>query len=279
MKPVRGTYCHTTTILSRPLHAIISGEMKSPTQRFSSRVDNYIKYRPGYPSGVVEMLAKECELTARSVVADIGSGTGILSELFLKNGNPVFGVEPNREMREAGERLLKKYPGFTSVAGTAEATTLADRSVDFVAAGQAFHWFDRERARQEFFRILKPNGGVVLIWNERLVDTTPFLRAYEDLLQKYGTDYVAVDHRNVNPDAIAAFFAPRPFSLKKFENRQIVDFDGARGRLLSSSYTPEPGHANYQPMLDELRRIFDEHHVDGQVSFDYVTLVYFGHLA
>ena len=253
--------------------------MNSPTQRFSSRVENYVKYRPGYPNGVIETLTRECGLTGKSVVADIGSGTGILSELFLKNGNRVFGVEPNREMREAGGRLLKKYPGFTSVTGTAEATTLADRSVDFVTAGQAFHWFDRGRTRQEFSRILRLNGSVVLIWNERLTDTAPFLREYEDLLQKYGTDYAAVDHRNVDADAIAAFFAPHPFSLRKFENRQVVDFDGAKGRLLSSSYTPESGHPHYQPMLDEMRAIFDKHQVTGKVSFDYVTLMYVGPLA
>ena len=253
--------------------------MKSPTQRFSGRVENYIKYRPGYPHGVLETLTKECGLTGKSVVADIGSGTGMLSELFLKNGNRVFGVEPNREMRKAGERQLTKYPTFTSVAGTAEATTLADRSVDFVTAGPAFHWFDREGARREFARILKPNGWVVLIWNERLTDTSAFLRAYEELLQKYGTDYAAVDHRNVDADAITAFFAPHPFSLRKFDNRQIVDFDGAKGRLLSSSYTPEPGHPNHQPMLGELRTIFDKSHADGKVLFDYLTLMYFGHLA
>ena len=253
--------------------------MNSPTQRFSSRVENYVKYRPGYPDAVVETLAKECGLTAKSVVADIGSGTGILSEMFLKNGNRVFGVEPNREMREAGERLLQKYPSFTSVAGTAEVTTLADRSVDLITAGQAFHWFDRRRTRQELSRILRPHGSVVLIWNERLTDTSPFLRQYEDLLRKYGTDYAAVDHRNVDADAITAFFAPHSFSLRTFENRQTVDFDGAKGRLLSSSYTPEPGHSNYQPMLDELRAIFDKHRVNSKVSFDHVTLVYFGPLA
>jgi SAM-dependent methyltransferase len=253
--------------------------MKASTIRFSGRVENYIKYRPGYPNGVIETLAKECGLTDNSVVADIGSGTGILSELFLKNGNRVFGVEPNREMREAGERLLKQYRNFTSIDGTAEATTLPGRSVDFVTAGQAFHWFDRERTRTEFSRILKSDGWVVLIWNERLTDTSPFLRAYEELLQKYGTDYAAVDHRNVNSDAIKKFFAPQPFALKKFENRQVVDFEGAKGRLLSSSYVPEPGHLNYQPMLDKLRAIFDQYHTDGRVTFDYATQMYFGQLA
>ena len=252
--------------------------MTNPTLRFSSRVENYVKYRPGYPTGVVDTLTKECGLNPNSVVADIGSGTGILSELFLKNGNRVFGIEPNRAMREAGEQLLGKYSDFTSVDGTAEATGLADCSVDFVTAGQAFHWFDRERARKEFARILKPNGWVALIWNERLTDTSPFLRAFEDLLQRYGTDYAAVDHRNVDTDAITAFFAPQPFTLRKFENRQVFDYDGLKGRLLSSSYTPEPGHPNHPPMLEALRALFDKHQIGGKVSFDYATLLYFGRL-
>ena len=252
--------------------------MVNPTLRFSSRVENYVKYRPGYPTGIVETFVKDCGLTAKSVIADIGSGTGVLSEVFLKNGNPVFGVEPNREMREAGEQLLRKYPNFASIDGTAEATALADCSVDFVTAGQAFHWFDRERARKEFARILKPSSWVALIWNERLTDTSPFLRAYEDLLQQYGTDYAAVDHRNVDTDAITAFFAPLPFTLRKFENQQIFDWNGLKGRLLSSSYTPEPGHPNHQPMLDALRALYDQHQIGGKVAFDYVTLVYFGRL-
>jgi SAM-dependent methyltransferase len=252
--------------------------MIDSTLRFSSRVENYVKYRPGYPTSVVNTLAKECRLTTKSVVADIGSGTGILSELFLKNGNRVFGVEPNRDMREAGEQLLGKYSGFTSVNGTAEETSLTDCSVDVVTAGQAFHWFNRNQARKEFARILKPNGWVALIWNERLTDTSPFLRAYEDLLLQYGTDYAAVDHRNVDTDAITAFFSPQPFTLRKFENRQIFDYDGLKGRLLSSSYTPEPDHSNYQPMLDTARALFDKHQIGGKVCFDYVTLLYVGRL-
>jgi SAM-dependent methyltransferase len=252
--------------------------LQDPTLRFSSRVENYVKYRPGYPSGVMETLTNECGWAKGLVIADVGSGTGILSEVFLRNGNRVFGVEPNREMREAGERLLTEYTNFTSVDGTAEATTLAGRSVDFVTAGQAFHWFDRERTRHEFVRILRPGGWVVLIWNERLTNTSPFLRAYEELLHKYGTDYATVDHRNVDADAITTFFAPQPFTLRRFDNQQVVDLDGATGRLLSSSYTPEPGHPNYRPMLDALRAIFDRHNVDGKVSFDYKTLMYFGRL-
>lgn len=117
--------------------------MQDSTQRFSTRVANYIKYRPLYPPAVLETLGQRCGLTDRSIIADVGSGTGILAEMFLRNGNTVYGVEPNREMREAGERLLVDYPNFHSIDGTAEATALEDGNVDFVTAGQAFHWFNK----------------------------------------------------------------------------------------------------------------------------------------
>ena len=162
------------------------------TNRFSARVDNYIRYRPGYPPQVLETLRKECGLTPIDVIADIASGTGIWTRMLVENGNPVYAVEPNLDMREAGERLLAGFPKLSSVDGTAEATTLPDASVDFVTAAQAAHWFDRMRARQEFSRILRPGGWLVLLWNEREVDTTPFLRDYEQLLLTYGTDYQQV---------------------------------------------------------------------------------------
>src|SRR5262249_24618794 len=143
--------------------------MTDVTQRFSSRVENYIKYRPGYPKDVIETLQSECGLIPDSIIADVGSGTGILTEMFLRNGNVVYGIEPNREMREAAARLLKDYPRFRSLSAQAEETTLDDASVDFITAGQAFHWFDRKKTRVEFARILKPRGRVSLIWNERVV--------------------------------------------------------------------------------------------------------------
>src|SRR5581483_4013685 len=136
-------------------------------QRFSSRVNDYVLYRPGYPAQILELLKTECGLTGDSEIADIASGTGIFTRMLLENGNRVFGVEPNDDMRKAGESFLASYRNFTSVAGTAEATTLADHSVDFVTAAQAAHWFHRERARKEFVRILRPGGWTVLIWNER----------------------------------------------------------------------------------------------------------------
>lgn len=252
--------------------------MTDPVARFSNRVENYARYRPNYPPGVIDILKSECGLTETSTIADVGSGTGILSELFLKNGNPVIGIEPNAAMRLAAERLLAGFENFVSTDATAEATTLEPASVDFITAGQAFHWFDRQRAKREFARVLKPGGWVVLVWNERRLDSTAFLRDYENLLLRYGTDYDKVRHENVAGE-IAQFFAPEPFQLKVFENAQHFDFESLKGRSRSASYTPEPGTANFEPMFAKLEEIFNTHRSDGMVTFEYQTRVYFGHLA
>ena len=249
-----------------------------PTSRFSSRVADYVKYRPGYPREVLGLLEQECGLTPGSVVADVGSGTGILSELFLKNGNRVYGVEPNREMREAGERLLAQYPNFTSVEGRAEATTLAGASVDFVTAGQALHWFDLAAARREFVRILRPGGWTVVIWNERRTEGTPFLEAYERLLLTYGTDYREVSHK-YGEESLTPFFGSDEVRLKTFDNHQSFDFDGLKGRLTSSSYVPQPGHENYEPLMRGLASLFEEHARGGRVRVEYDTMVYYGRLS
>jgi ubiquinone/menaquinone biosynthesis C-methylase UbiE len=247
------------------------------TSRFSDRVENYVRYRPGYPPAVLQELKAECGLTPTHVVADIASGTGIWTRMLLENGNPVFAVEPNAEMREAGERVLAAFPRFTSVVGAAESTTLADQSVDYVTAAQAAHWFDRERARREFVRILKPGGWLVLLWNERLTDSTAFLRDYEQLLLTYSTDYQDIRHEHTTSE-INEFFDPAPFQERVFEMRQEFDHAGVQGRLLSSSYAPGPEHPRHVPMLKELRRIFDANDVEGQVAFEYKTRLYFGQL-
>lgn len=251
--------------------------VKDSTQRFSSRVQDYVRYRPTYPPEVIALLREECGLTSDSVVADIASGTGIFTRLLLENDNRVFGVEPNTEMRGAGEEFLAAFPRFVSVAGTAEATTLPDHSIDVVTAAQAAHWFDREKARREFVRILKPRGWTVLIWNERKTDSTPFLCDYEQLLLTYGTDYKEVRHERTT-DEIAGFFAPSPFRSRVFELRQECDYTGIEGRLVSSSYIPERGDAKYQPMLGELTRIFSKHQSGGQVTLEYATRVFYGRL-
>jgi SAM-dependent methyltransferase len=256
-------------------HYTVPVPAKDATQRFSSRVDNYIRYRPGYPLEILGVLKRECNLQPTSVIADIGSGTGLSSKIFLENGNRVIGVEPNKEMREAGERILREFPNFTSVAGTAEATTLPDGSADFVMAAQAAHWFDLTRARAEFVRILKPQGWTVLIWNERKTNSTPFLVDYENLLLTYGTDYTEVRHERTSAE-LSSFFAPSPFQSAVFSYTQVFEYTALEGRLLSSSYTPLPSDPRYTPMLSELRRIFDAHKVAGHISFDYDTRMFYG---
>lgn len=249
-----------------------------PTSRFSDRVEAYGRYRPGYPQQLLDVLAENCALSSASVVADIGSGTGLLSKVFLQNGNTVFGVEPNQEMRKAGEQFLQHFPAFRSVAGTAEETGLAGRSIDFITAGQAFHWFDRDRCRAEFCRILSAEGWLVLIWNDRLLDATPFLEAYEGLLHAHGTDYDKVQHRAINYDLVRPVFGDNKFRLSTFCNSQVLDYTALQGRLLSSSYVPNINQPGYGPMMHALRKIFDKFQTNGKVRFEYQTKMFYGKL-
>lgn len=252
--------------------------MSKATERFSNRVADYVKYRPGYPPAILALLRTRCGLKSDCVVADIGSGTGKLTDLFLQNNNPVFAVEPNSAMRTAAEHLLAHHKRLVSVGGSAEETNLNTASVDFITAGQAFHWFDRKRAKAEFARILKPGGWVVLIWNERKLDSTPFLKAYEKLLLDHGTDYKEVRHENVVPE-ITEFFAPKEVWVNTFENKQAFDFAGLRGRVASSSYTPHPGTGAFDAMLAALKKVFDEHAINDRVTLEYDTRIYYGQLS
>jgi len=247
-------------------------------QRFSNRVTDYVRYRPGYPAEILPLLQTWTHFRPEHVVADIGSGTGLLSKLFVDFGNRVFGVEPNAEMRAAGEEFLDAYPNFTSIAGSAEATTLPSDSVDFVAAGQAFHWFQMPAARNEFHRILKPGGRVLVIWNERLLDETAFLREYEELLNRFGTDYAKVSESYPRAEQMLEFYGANEFTSHALPNFQEFDFEGLSGRLRSSSYAPPPGHPQFEPMMKELRKLFDAHHQRGVVRMEYRTRVYAGKL-
>jgi len=248
-----------------------------PTRRFSSRVENYVKYRPGYPPQIIELLESECGLTPDSVVADIGSGTGLLTKLFLAHGNRVFGVEPNAGMRAAGEEALASFPNFASIAASAEATSLTDNSVDMIVAGQAFHWFDRQKAGAEFRRILKQSGWVVLIWNGFRVETSPLISGYQKIVLRYGTDYQEVN-REMEGLEIDSFFAPNPCHTARFTYRQVFDFEGLKGRLLSASYAPDQNHPAFSEMISDLQRLFDANQRNGAVDFDYETEVYYAQL-
>jgi ubiquinone/menaquinone biosynthesis C-methylase UbiE len=252
--------------------------MLKATQRFSGRVDNYIKYRPSYPQQLLNILIDDCGLTRESIIADVGSGTGILTKFFLENKNTVFAVEPNKEMRQAAEQLLHTFPDFKSINGTAESTTLKSNSIDFITAGQAFHWFKRDNAKAEFIRILRPSGWVVLIWNERLSEGSEFLSAYENLLRKYAPEYGQVNHKNVSAKEIETFFKPMSCKEMHLPNFQKFDYTGLEGRLLSSSYAPTAGMPEHTNMITALKEIFERCNQNGQVVFEYTARIYYGRL-
>jgi ubiquinone/menaquinone biosynthesis C-methylase UbiE len=251
----------------------------APTERFSDRVDDYIKYRPHYSRDVVEALREACGLQPEHTIVDVGCGTGLLAIIFLEAGNPVIGVEPNAQMRRAGAEYLKSFASFRMVYGSAEATTLPAQYADFVIAGQAFHWFQPDATRQEFARIVKPGGWVVLVWHDRDTEATPFLRAYEEFLVRYSTDYTTVAHNKVaNYAALERFYAPDRMNLIVQDTEQVFDLDGLRGRLLSSSYAPREG-PQAERMLEALPLLFEQYEQGGRVILRYKTRIYYGHLA
>jgi SAM-dependent methyltransferase len=246
------------------------------TTRFSSRVADYAAHRPRYPPAVYESLRTRLGVGRGSVVADIGSGTGIFAEPLLEMGCVVYAVEPNREMRAEAERALaSRFAHFHSVSGTAEATTLAGRSVDLVIAAQAFHWFDPAEANAECRRILRPGGSAALVWNTRKTAGARFLEAYEALLNEFGTDYAAVRHDRADPHRLGQFF-PNGLERIVFPNAQRLDLQGLVGRLLSSSYTPGPDDPRRPEMLRRTEQLFQQFQADGAVTIAYDTELYHG---
>ena len=252
------------------------------SERFSDRVGFYLRARPRYPGELIRFFARELGLTPQWRIADVGSGTGFFSEPFLANGNEVFGIEPNVPMREAAAELFGiKYPKYQLCAGTAEATGLADGSVDLVTAAQAFHWFDHAAARREFVRILKRRGRVALVWNNRHLDNA-FGGEYQQIIHAYARDHEGVAQRSMHAmsdEVLDAFFGSHDaWKHGRLSNSQTMDFDALRDRLLSSSYMPLSGDPRFDPMIRQLRSVFDRHQRDGVVHFEYDTDVYYGRL-
>lgn len=246
------------------------------TARFSRTVENYIRYRPGYPETLFDFLKSTLHLTPQAAIADVGSGTGISTEPLLVLGNQVFAVEPNLEMRQAAEQRLSHFPNFISISGSAEATTLDQHCVDFILAGTAFHWFEPIAARRAFQRILKPGGWVLLVWNVRDIKRAALMSAYDQFLLQYSTDYAQVQEVYNNSAGFDTFFGAGNWQQIAFENFQTFDFEGFLGRYLSSSFALPENHANFAAAKAALRVMFDEHQTDGQVTFWYNTILYYG---
>ncbi|HUF20969.1 MAG TPA: class I SAM-dependent methyltransferase [Burkholderiales bacterium] len=250
----------------------------APSRRFSRRADHYARFRPGYPDAVLAYLAAECGLERSSRVADVGSGTGLLARMFLEFGCTVYGIEPNREMRDAGETALAGMKNFISVDGFAERSTLPDASVDLVIAGQAFHWFDHALARTEFRRILRGRARIALLWNYRRPDASAFMRGYEALLRRYCPEYPQLLDPERHRGEVIAFFSGGKVSEFSLDNRQTLDFEALEGRHLSQSYVPLEGES-FEPMMRELRAIYDAHQRNGSIAVDYETRMYCGSLS
>lgn len=248
-----------------------------PTERFSDRVDDYVRYRPGYPPEVLASIREVLRVEPPATVADIGAGTGIFSALLLDAGYRVIAVEPNPAMRDAAERSLSARPSFSAVAGSAESTGLPDASCDLVTAAQAFHWFDPPRARVELTRITRAPHPVALVWNTRSLDATPFLRDYDALLLRLSDDYAKVRHQNVSPETLAAFFGPSGYERRVFPTVQVFDEAAFLGRALSSSYVPGKNHPRHAETVTALRDLFAR--FAPEVSFVYDTEVFLGRLA
>ena len=242
----------------------------NPTTRFSNRVENYIKYRPSYPKEIISFLENDLNLQKNQRIADIGSGTGLFAELLLQEKYEVVCIEPNEEMRKAAEKRLSHYKTFSSFSQRAEHTSLDAHSIDLIVVATAFHWMEPVATKKEFKRILKPNGNIVLIWNIRKTDN-PFLKEYHLLKQLNSID---PPHNNVNEEIIQAFFAPKFMMTKSFDNVQLLNFEGLKGLLLSSSYIPLPGQDSYDAMIENLVKLFLKYSKKGLVKMEYETKAY-----
>lgn len=248
------------------------------TERFSKTVDNYVKYRPGYPVELVDFMQKQLGLKPDHRIADIGSGTGKLAELFVREGIQTYAIEPNGPMREAADQLLGQNSNFKNLEGTAEATGLPDQSVDFITAGQAFHWFDVLKSRAEFLRILKPGAWVLLIWNKRMDDRSPFMEAYNQFLENYSTDYNEINLRRINKAHFEQFFGTSDFRQHNLYHFQHFDLDGVIGRYLSCSYAYDPVHPGYRKAMKELESLYKTHQVDNHIKMWYRTEITYGRM-
>jgi len=237
----------------------------------------YAKYRPNYPSQVIDIIENTCRIPDGSVIADVGCATGSFSKSLLDNGYKVIGIERSDAMREKATSLLSAYPNFTCLAGRAEATELPDNSVDCVTAATSFHWFNLEGTKKEFKRILKSGGWCFLVWNYRMAEASEFMQAYENLLLRYGVNYKAVSTKTTEEE-IYYFFHPSPVKTIAFPNKQLVNLEGFQGRIMATAYAPRAGHPKHEPMMEVAKEIFHHYEEDGYVEFFYNARCYYGQM-
>ena len=248
--------------------------------RFSEKVENYVKYRPHYPKKLIEFMEMHDILKKDYVIADVGAGTGKFTELLLQSGYTVNAIEPNRPMLKACKEIYGKYSNLKCIEGSSDVTTLADNSVDLITTAQAFHWFEIEDTKTEWERILKPNKYVALIWNSRLKGekTTPFQRQYEEFVKKYGKEYTRMQENFRVQEKIDILFKKNGYLEFHTPYSQTFNFGSLMGRALSSSYMPQPRDKLYPKMVEALKALFENHQVENQVSIEYDTELIYGKL-
>ena len=257
---------------------LVMGMQLRPTERFTDRVDDYRQYRPRYPATIVDLLARECGLSRETTIADIAAGTGLLAEIFLAHGNPVIAVEPNARMREACAALEVLYPRLRCAEGTAEVTNLLEHTADMVTVGQAMHWFDLGPTRTEFMRILRPGGWCVVVYNHRHMDGDEFHAGYERILKEFGPDYQMIESKHLHEEKLVDFFSPAQMYQAILPNAQKLNLDGLLGRILSSSYMPQPGQARHSEMLQESEALFARCQQNDHVRLQYDCAVSYAQL-
>ena len=243
------------------------------TRRFDKRAIDYSKYRPSYPPEILNILKSHINFDPKTIVADIGSGTGLLSNLFLQNGNPVYAVEPNEQMRTLAEQALSSYANFVSVNGRAEKTTLENASIDLVTVGQALHWFDPQLSTNEFARILRPEGNVLVLYNDRNKED-PTMRDYETIVSRHEKDRAVVP--DVNDEYFSRFFQNGSHKSFKLRNEQLLDREGVLGRLTSASYMPNVDDERFNSLKSDVSALFDRWQKDGKVRLLYDTMLSLG---
>jgi len=246
------------------------------TKKFSKKAEVYSRYRPSYPKQVIEILGTEIGFNKNKIVADIGSGTGLLSQIFLDNGNFVYGIEPNDEMRSYAEKNLSNYRNFVSLNRLAENTGLPDNSIDLVTAGQALHWFDPDHARSEFSRILKkkPKGYVMIIYNERKKKDV-IMDDYDTLVERNASKSETPD---IDSNYLTKFFATKDYKEFTIPNEQVLDYDGLVGRATSASYLPSKGEQGFESLEKDLKELFDKYSQNGKIAMRYETILFLGQI-
>ena len=249
--------------------------MEDYTQRFTGRAEAYSSYRPTYPKQFLDILNKEANFDSTKIVADIGSGTGILSKLFLENGNRVFSVEPNDDMRSVAGSNLGHFQRFASIKGTAENTTLEDRSVDLISVGQALHWFDSKRSWKEFSRIIKRGGYLCILYNDRKTDdASGIMQRYEEIIDKHARNKPNLER--VEDDILSKFFSGWSFKKFSISNEQVLDFEGLVGRVCSASYMPQQNQQGFSEVKRELKDMFSKYQKDNKIMLSYETNIFLG---